>query len=249
MRKLLAVLGVLAVLAGVGAYFLFTHSGRIVKEAIEAFGPKVLGAPVRVRAVRLSPLSGRGSIHGLVIGNPPGFETPTAFELGKVALSVDYKSLLTDKIRVRRIEVRAPKVTYEAGLRGSNVSALLKNVEAFTGPSSPSSSGSAPKLQIDRFDFTGGRVSVSAKLMKGKAVTAALPPIHLEGLGAGKEGVTPGDAAKVVFRSISGAVVKAVANVPGLDAAVDAGKKAVGEVKQQAGKAVGGLKSLFKKKK
>ncbi|HVE13407.1 MAG TPA: hypothetical protein VNI01_08450 [Elusimicrobiota bacterium] len=249
MKKLLIALAVLGLLGAGAAYVVYTSAGKIVKTAIEEFGPKVLGAPVTVRSVRLSPFSGKGSIHGLVVGNPPGFQTPSAFELGSVHIWVDYKSLLTDKIRVREVRVASPKVTFETGAHGSNIAALQKNVESFAGPSSGGSSGPAKKLQLDLFDLSGGEVGFSTKLLGSKPITAPLPPVHIEGLGKGKEGVTPGDATKVVFHSIYASVLKAVATVPGVGEAVDDAKKVVGEAAKTANQAVSGITGLFKKKK
>ena len=97
---------------------------------------------------------------------------------------------------------------------------------------------------------------MSAKLLGSKPLSVPLPPVHIEGLGKGRDGVTPGDAAKVVFKSFTDSVVKAVTGIPGLGAAMDEAKKAVDGAKQAVGdignsakQAVSGFTGLFGKKK
>jgi hypothetical protein len=69
--------------------------GRIVKTAVEAAGPRLLGAPVTLDRVTISPWSGSGTLRGLVVGNPEGFKTASAIRVGSVEVSVKLTSLLT----------------------------------------------------------------------------------------------------------------------------------------------------------
>jgi hypothetical protein len=246
MKKLLMVLGVCAVI-GAGALFVMaSRINGIVKGAVETFAPEVIGAPVTLAAVKLSPFSGKGELRGLVIGNPPGFTTPSAFELDTVRIAVDPKSLLSDVIVIDEIYIEGPRVTYEASLKGSNMARIMANVEKFTGPGAPSKTGEAPKeegsevrIRIKRFDFLEGQaaIAMSAKLLKGKKLSAPLPGVKLRDIG-GEKGATPAEAAKQVMKPVLSSVIRS-------------GKKAVsnatGGVQDAAKKGLKTLKGLFGK--
>jgi hypothetical protein len=248
--KKIALAGATIILVGaLGFYVAARNSGAFIKAGIETFGPKILGASIKIRSVTLSPLSGSGRIRGVVIGNPKGFNTPSAFKLSDVRVKVDLSSLLDDKIVIEEILIRKPKITYEGGLRGSNIAALMHNVERFAGSSSASSKsgGGAVKLQINRFELTGAKVSVSMKALKGKTATLPLPPVKVTKLGQGPNGVTPASAVKRIMGAVVSATKKAVLKAGGPKQLLGGGKKLAGEGKKAAKKALGGVKKLFGK--
>lgn len=243
MKKLFSFLVVSAVSLGGIVVVLYVFLGSMVKTGIETFGPAVAGVDVRLESASLSPLSGRGVLKGLVIGNPEGFHTESAFELGEVRVAVSPRSLLTDVIVIDEIRVRGAKVTYELGLSGSNVSRILKNVESFAGKGGGGGkSGPSKKIRIGRFEFIEGKVRIGAKLTRGKALEVPLPELKLKDIG-GKRGTSPAKAAaevlKPLTRSVTGVARKAGAGLG----------KVVGGAKKRVGKVIKGLKGLFKKKK
>lgn len=239
MKKLLFGLGGLAAIGVIAVWVMASRINGIVKTAVESFAPLVVGAPVTLKAVKLSPFSGKGELRGFVVGNPPGFTTPSAFELDRVRVAVDPKSLLSGVIVIDEIYIEGPRVTYEAGLKGSNMAAILENVEKFTGPSTPAPDkkdgkpAKPIKVRIKRFDFLEGqvRLAMKAKLLQGKALSAPLPPLKLRDIG-GKEGTTPDQAAKAVMKPLLASVIGA-----GKRVASNAAGAATGAAKQ-------GLKSL-----
>lgn len=240
MRRIGLALLVLALLAGAGLWYAARSLNGWVRAAVVAYGPELLGAPVRLESVQLSPLSGAGRLSGLVIGNPKGFQTPSAFELGEVRVALDPRSLLGEPVVVREIVVRAPRVTYEAALGGSNISAILKNVERYSGGPSPKggqTAGPAKRVRIERFVLEEGTVTLSAKGLKGKSAVVPLPDVRLEGIG-GARGVPPERAGQAVMKAVLAAVAKAAAASP--ESAWEQGRKAF----EGAGKR---LKGIFKK--
>ncbi len=86
MKKVLAVLAVVAVAVAVAVYFVGSNLGGIVKKAIELAAPKITQTPVTVDRVSLSPRSGSGAIEGFVLGNPAGYSSPFAMRLGEAKL-------------------------------------------------------------------------------------------------------------------------------------------------------------------
>ena len=74
--------------------------------------------------------SGKGALRGLKVGNPEGFETPSAFQLGAISIKVDTGATSGEKIVISEIVIDKPDVTYELGGGGSNIDAIQKNVDA-----------------------------------------------------------------------------------------------------------------------
>ena len=251
----LVVLLVLAVLA-VGLLL-----DKAIKSGIETFGPKLTKADVTLDSVSLSLLSGSGTIKGLVVGNPQGFKTPSAIKVGTASLSLEPRSLLSDKIVVKSINVQGPEITFETDLKGNNLKKILANVQEATGgggqepakpqePAQPKEAKPAKKLQVDDFVISGGKVHVAVTALGGQGATIPLPPIHLQDLGTGPEGITPGELAKKVLEAIEKGASQAAAGT-----VTDIGKGALYMTKDPANTGSNAVKSvtkgigdLFKKK-
>ncbi len=259
MKKILIrVALVLVVLLVIAVVAIALSLDKIIKKAVETVGPQLTQVEIRLDGVSVSPLSGGGSIKGLFVGNPQGYKTPSAIQVGRASLSVQPSSLLSDKIVIRSIDVQAPEITFEGDLKGNNISQLLKNVEASTGggeakpeqPQPAPAAGAGKKLQVDDFVISGGKIKLSTGLLAGKAVTVPLPTIHLTGLGTGPDGITAGDLTRRVLSEVNKETLSAVT-----DALAKVGKEAAGAA-QEAGKqavqgaegAVKGVTDLFKKK-
>ena len=67
---------------------------------------------------------------GLHVGNPEGFKTAGLFDLGAVSVDVDNSTLLSDVIVIKEISIDGLALTYEQGLRGSNLGALIDQLSA-----------------------------------------------------------------------------------------------------------------------
>ena len=201
------VLGVIAV----GAVSLWLGHG--VKLAVERYGPDIVGAPVTVGSVILTPWSGRGSVHNLVIGNPPGFSGAHALSVGAVDVKIKLSSLASDTIIVESIVLRDPEILYEMGGGGSNLSRLQRNAEGAKGQgsSSPAPSGGGKFLFIRDLLVTGGQVGFSAPSLGQKGVKVPLPGVHLSNLGG--KGRSPAQAISQVLAGISGSAGKAVSGL------------------------------------
>ena len=163
-----------------------------------------------------------------------------------------------------------PEIIYELGSGGSNIDAIQKNVENYLGSSDESGStqeatatadddGEGTKLIIENLIIRGGKIKVSATLLKGKTLDASLPDIHLKDIGKDEGGASPGDIIEKVVASLQEGVGTGVAglNIEGLlggvgDAAKTAteglksGAEGAAEAVQEGAKKVGGkLKKLF----
>lgn len=234
-------------------YFL----GAIVKKGVETVGPQITRTELKLDGATLSLVSGSGKLTGLFVGNPQGFKTESAIRVGSIGVGVAPGSVFSQKVHVRQVEIRAPEITFEGGLKGNNLNKLLDNVQESTGggktaAAPPADKASSKRVQVDDLRISGGRIhlSVDAGPLGGKSATVPLPEIHLTQLGAGPDGITAADLAARVLKEILQAAIPAAEK-----ALVDLGKGATGVVKdagkgatENLEKATKGIGDIFKKK-
>jgi hypothetical protein len=250
--KIAALIGAVVVVGGLTAAYFSLNA--LVKKAVETVGPEVTKTSLSVSRVGLLPLAGSGSIHGFVLGNPAGFRSPQAMSVGKVHISVEPKSLLSDVIVVREVEVRSPEIWVEGTPTENNLTRIQRNAEAFAGPAKPAKGPAAPakKVIIDDFLVTGAKLHLAMKLIP--ETTIPMPDIHLTGIGRKTNGATIGEAAKQMFGSLNGGIAQAATQAVKDVAknAMDIGKNAAGMGKNMAKQGADltkNLGGLFGKKK
>jgi uncharacterized protein involved in outer membrane biogenesis len=193
---------------------------KAIKTGVETLGPKYTKVEITLESASLSLLSGGGSIKGLVVGNPEGYQTPHAITVGSASLAVKPASLLSDKIVVRYIYVKGPEITLEGNLSGNNLKTILNNVQSTTGgtgtnaPAKPKTEAGpekpGKKLEVDDFVISDAKVHLSWK-GSGKVSTVPLPDITLSNLGTGPEGITPGELTQRVLKAIEQKALEAAA--------------------------------------
>ena len=258
MKRVLKIAGVcvgVLLLLLVGALLVgYLFLGDLAKKAIETVGPQVTKSRVTVGAIRVSAIRGRLEVEGMEVGNPEGFNTPSAFKLGAIRVALKPASVLTGRVIVSEVVVDGPEITYEGSLHGSNIGQLQKNVEEFTGgpaPAKPEAPAPPPKkpeaegkkVQINDLVVRNGKVHMSATFMAGKSLTLPLPEVHLKDIGKEKEGKSLGQVVGEVFKAILG---KSGDVVSSSGEAIGSGAKAVGESAKEAGTAVKeGASKLF----
>jgi hypothetical protein len=251
MKKILIGIGVIAVLVIGGAYYVFSNLGGIIQEVVEKVGSEATQASVSLGNVDIDITSGSGSLSALKVGNPSGFKTPSAFELGGISLKIDTASIGGDVITIKEIVIADPQITYELAGTDSNVDAIKKNVDAYAkkmgagggGSSTSDSGGGETKLVIENLYIRGGKVSVSAGFLDGKALGTDLPDIHLTDIGKDSGGASPAEVAKDIIDSMTKGVGSAVGSLD-LDGmmkgATEEATKAVESVTKGVGDAAGG---------
>ncbi len=269
MKRVFKVLAVIAAALGVvlvvGLVVVYLSFGAIVKKGAEAMGPRVLGAPVHIEEVDFSLFRGSLDLRGLMVGNPGGFNTESAFRLDRVQVKLDPMSVLGNTVHIEKVLIEGPEVTYEMGLKGSNIGAIKKNVEAFVGgpseagPESPgpapsaAKSGTGKKVIIDDFRFAGGKVNLSATFLQGSKAVIPLPEIHLTDIGKDSGGKSIGEAVADITKAVTDAIARAASGAAGglktAGAQVKDGvKAAAGSAGKSAADAVKGIKGLFRRK-
>ncbi|MDD5677291.1 MAG: AsmA family protein [Kiritimatiellae bacterium] len=260
-RLLKAVIGVVVILV-VLLVALSIFAGHIIKGAVNAAGPKALGVPISLKNVEVNMLSGHFGLDELVIGNPEGFNTPEAIRVNHVAVDVKMSSLFSRVLVIDRIYVRRPEITYEVGLKGSNIGTIQNKAAPSTPAAEQPEQAEKPakeakagkKVQINDFLIESGNINVSTIGMAGHSAPIPLPTIHLTDIGKESDGATPQEVIVQIFSAIGGTVSSTATGIgkgimPLGKGAVDTGKaaaesavdvgKAAGEGAVDAGKAVG----------
>ncbi|HLH54907.1 MAG TPA: hypothetical protein VKY92_14955 [Verrucomicrobiae bacterium] len=253
MKKLLVRLTIAALaLLILAAVCIALFMDNLVKRGVDTVGPLLTKVEVKLDSASLSLLSGSGKLKGLFVGNPSGFKSPSAIQVGTASLAIAPGSVFSSKVIIRSINVQAPEITFETDFKGNNLSKILANVESFSGSSSSGSkqeNNASRKLQVDDFLISGGKIHVSVTALGGQSATVALPEIHLTGLGQGPDGITVAELTKVVLNQIEKQAAQVAAG-----AIADLGKNATGLTKDlgntaadAAGKVTKGLGGLLKK--
>ena len=201
-RTTFVTISMVVVLTGVLIFFLIFSMDSLVTMAVEKYGSQALDAEVTLKKTQISLKSGKGTLTGLKVGNPKGFETESAFELGEIRLTIDATTITKGTVVIKEILIVAPKVTYEIGSDGSNLDALQRNATGNAGGGSTTSGDSAPasggtkksgkKLIIESLIIRDGIVNVSAVGLKGKTMTVDLPTVRMANIGKSEGGATPG---------------------------------------------------------
>lgn len=241
MKKVLGYgLGSIVLLAVIGYVVLQFFLGSIVKAGVNNIGPQITQTKVELKSAHVSPLTGAGTLTGFSVGNPAGWSEGNAFNLGQIHLDVAPMSLFGDYILIEELIIDQPEFSYETKLISSNISDLLKNIEASMGGQKgkePAAKNGKPlKLAVKHLVLRNGKVRVG---VGGAAVTMPMPPIELNNVGTAEGGVTPAGLAFAVMRSVTASVVAAstdaLKNVGGTSGA------AAAEAAKQAGEAIKGL--------
>lgn len=206
MKKILIILAVVVVVVVAFIFFALSNLDKLIARAIETNGSEVTKTSVTVAGVEVSLRDGKGSIKGLDIASPEGFEAKKVFSLGDITLGIDVQSLRSETIVINEILISAPVVFAEVTKTGAtNIDRLKKNVEEYMPEPSGEGEdqGGKEKLVLVRqFVFEKGRIEVDASALGLEKRTIDLPEIRLSDVG-GPDGALPGEIAKIVLTAVA----------------------------------------------
>ncbi len=261
MKKLWFFVATVAILALLVVFFGLSNLGPLIKKAANTQGPKITGTELSLGDVDVSLLSGQVTLQKFLLGNPPGFNSPHAVAVKSIYVDVDEKSLTSETIIIERIEVVEPDFYYEKGVGSDNFKALQSNISKSVGGGSSTAAAdsgeSSKKLLIRELVIRGGQVHLVVKGLAGQEISAVLSDIQLKNIGQKQSGISPAEAARVVFAAlysqisspdVRGVLNKGLQNLQGdaeqlgRQAVEQAGEKATGEVEAVKDK----LKGMFK---
>lgn len=204
--------GVFGVIVGVGVAFFLDQLGRLIEQGVEEHGPPLTGTEVSLGGASVSIFDGTGELTDLRIGNPEGYSDDRAFDLGRIAIVIDPKSVASDVVRIRSLVVDGPKLLAEFDPGGkNNLKTILNHVKAAAGGGAKQGSsggGGGKKMIIDEFRFENAEARALAPALKLDK-TLKLPPVVLKNLGAKQGGAAAADIANQILRPIVDATVAA----------------------------------------
>ncbi len=226
LKMIFGIIILLVALVLIAAVTLPLTINPIVKAAASTIGPKVLGVPVSVGNIALSPLAGRLTISELSVGNPQGYSDKPAFAVEKVDVELDIFSLTSDTILVKKIQVDAPAISYEIKEGASNFDTIQANArkssdeEKTRKPAAVKSGEKKPgkKVIIEVFTLNGAKVSYASTLTLGQAMTLPLAPVTVKDIGKETGGASFADAITLIVNEIVGGLGQAVKAVAGQSA-------------------------------
>ena len=187
--------------------------GGIVRAGVNRLGPRMTQTKVQLTLAHISPISGSGTLSGLFVGNPAGWTSDKAFYLGKIHVEVVPSSIFGDHIIVNEMDIENPEFVYETKVVSSNIGDLLKNMTgAKKTTEATTKTGKPIKFEVRHFHLTGGQVTLG---VGPAAITLPMPPIDLTDLGTKEGGITSGELAVAIMRSMMSSVVKASTQAAG----------------------------------
>lgn len=255
MKKIIiGILVVLVLLVVVAVAVVFLSLNSIIKKGVETVGPQMTKVQVRLGSADISPLSGSGSLNQLFVGNPDGYKTPFAMQMGSIKVGVKPTSIFSDTVVVNEVNIQDPEITLEGTLDGNNLNTILNNVK---GPDagqpqptsvSTASGGTSKKFIVKDLVLAGAKVHINVSgFGKSVAQTVSIPDIHLQNIGNGEGGATPAE--------LTWQVLKPVLDEAAAAAAVELKKQGVQQLQKELQKqgnselnraAQGALTNLFK---
>ena len=192
--------------------------GPIVKTAASVGGPKALGVPVSVGDVKLNPLAGNLTVLRFKVGNPQGYSDKDAFAVDKVEVGLNMRSLLSDTIVVRKIQIDAPAISFESKDGKSNFDAMMANTKKASEEEKQKTEKEkkpGKKVVIEEFSLNNAKVSYASGITLGKSITVPLPSLVIRDIGKKSGGATAADALTEVINGILGGLSQAVTGISG----------------------------------
>jgi len=244
MKKVLLALVVLILIGGVFAYLNYENG---IRRGIEIAGSRALGTAVTVSGVSVSPFTGEGSIRGLTIANPEGFDAPYVMELGGLDVSINTSSILSDAVEINLIQIDDAKITYETTVVRDNIRALLANlpdsgaapvVEA--NPDAPASK----QVIIREFRMNNPQINLQTRIA---SAPVPLPNLVLTNIGEQNSAVTVAEAARQIIAALNQAIIRE--GVPNMDVLIDGARQQLDDGVQRVEETVenisNGVRELF----
>lgn len=210
---------------------IMSRASVLIRDALETYGPELVGAPVSLSGVTFSLIDGEAALDALVIGNPPGFESDYSISLKQLRIKLDPLSVFSDKIEIQELLIDQPNLIWEVQKGGSNFQALQKNLPTSDGADEISP---GPLVMIDHVYLNGTQVAIEG-LPVSRDMSLSLPDLHIENIGRDQGGVTFGTAMDEILRVLMPAVTKTALSqqVQGLSGELVGDLKSDGEAKVQ----------------
>lgn len=216
MKKILIRAGIAAaILVVVALLLIFFSLNSIVKKGVETLGPGMTKVTVTLGSADISPFSGGGRLKKLFVGNPEGYQSPSAIRVGDVKVSASLGSLMSGTIVLNEINLQAAEITLEGSINKNNLTTILNNVngagagQSNSATAAPATVKNAKKFIVKDLVIEGAKVTLNLRELGGKPMTVSVPTVHLQNIGVAENGVTADQLVSTVMNSLLNNVVAA----------------------------------------
>jgi uncharacterized protein involved in outer membrane biogenesis len=218
MKRFLFVVVALVLLLFTGVVF---GGGSLLRAGLERGSRAALKTDTRVGGASLNLFGGSVGVSAFRIGNPPGFKSERAFEVGRVAVDASLASLLSDTFVIEKIEVIAPEVTLEVSASGTNLGALFDRLEGKGGapgggPAETTKKEGGKKLRVGEVRIAGAKVRIAQSVLGSTERTITIPDLVLREIGSGakKDETTLARLLEAVLGAIAAAAANTAGDLP-----------------------------------
>lgn len=170
----------LLVLVVVGIGVLTITIDGIVESGITEIGSEMTGTPVTVDNVSISLFSGRGTVSGLRVANPEGYEEEYALVVDDFTIEVDVMSLFSDEVVVYEIIISSPVIYVEQQLPDNNIQTILNNIN-----NTGSFEASDSEMLIEHFLLQDGTADLYTEVGGERSAHVEMSTIELNNIGSG----------------------------------------------------------------
>jgi uncharacterized protein involved in outer membrane biogenesis len=208
MKTVGIVIGVLLIVVVGAVVYIAQNANSLIEKAIEDLGSQALGTTVRVASVDVSLTEGRGTIKGLEIANPAGYDGPYLMQLDEIEVFINLKELSTETIVLDSVLIDGARIAAIVKGKGdSNLQTLMDNLDSGSSAAADTDAGgTATTVIIDQLDFTNAQATVDVLLL-GEQVEINVPDIHLSDVGRKEGGATAAEVAAQLIEPITEAVI------------------------------------------
>lgn len=174
--------------------------------------------------------SGKLALTGLVVNNPPEYTETTAFSIATITLQLDVASLQTDTLVIDEMVIKDIDGIYETSVKGSNFTALQREIDAFEQSIGGEAEGGGTKFLIRNLYLKNLRGQLSPSLLRhvGVKPTQQFKDIHQTNVRT--------DSGAAVLSLVVGLIVPQMEGLSSVARTVTEGAKETGKA---VGKAVG----------
>lgn len=177
----------------------YTSPDQQIRRAVARIGSELTGVEVRLERASVSRDDGTGVISGFSLANPHGYGKSPAISADTIKFALELDTLQRDAPTIRTIAVVSPLIRYEAVGNGSNLTALLEQVQR-------SKPKTEVRLIVDRVVIRDARLTMEAAANKEASevppTEIALPEMRLSNLGRETGGITGTQLTTAVLESV-----------------------------------------------
>jgi len=225
MKKFLLILLILILLPIIALVVAYIYRAELIKYAFNKYASEAAGIPLSISGVVIEPNTGHFEINGLSVGNPTGFAKDNLITLGKIAVDIDMKSLTSNKIIIKSVDIDKPVINFEMkSLTSNNINEFIKTMnERFASAEEEKteekteakkenvSPAPAKSFVLDIVNVTSGNVEAAVDVAgRANSLAVPLPTITLNKIGENKSeslAEVSGDVLKTILQKSMQAVM------------------------------------------